>query len=190
MSKYIYDDGGREKAGFKGKTNDCVIRAIAIATKIDYKVVYNEISKLQGKGKSPRTGVNRDIYEPYLKSLGYEWFPKMKVGQGCKTHLNKRELPGGILIVKIAKHLTTVKNGTIYDTFDCSKSGKACVYGYYKKIESPKEKDIEYIKLYKDEIPAAAYSQYKEFKNCIVENENSNDEYLVFYTINKNSFNQ
>jgi hypothetical protein len=27
-----YDDGGRSAAGFKGKTSDCVTRAIAIAT--------------------------------------------------------------------------------------------------------------------------------------------------------------
>lgn len=30
------DDGGREKAGFKGKAGDCVVRAIAIATKSNY----------------------------------------------------------------------------------------------------------------------------------------------------------
>lgn len=29
---FVYDDGGRSAAGFKGKTGDCVTRAIAIAT--------------------------------------------------------------------------------------------------------------------------------------------------------------
>jgi hypothetical protein len=30
--KFNYNDGGREAAGFKGFTGDCVCRAIAIAT--------------------------------------------------------------------------------------------------------------------------------------------------------------
>jgi hypothetical protein len=29
---FVYDDGGRSAAGFKGKTGDCVTRAIAIGT--------------------------------------------------------------------------------------------------------------------------------------------------------------
>ena len=32
MIDYRYDDGGREAAGYRGKTGDCVVRAIAICT--------------------------------------------------------------------------------------------------------------------------------------------------------------
>ena len=52
----------------------------------------------------------------------------MFINQGCKTHLAENELPSGKLIVQIAKHLTTVIDGMINDTQNCS--GK-CVYGYY-----------------------------------------------------------
>ena len=31
------NDGGRTAAGFKGKTGDCVVRSIAIATNLPYK---------------------------------------------------------------------------------------------------------------------------------------------------------
>ena len=34
-----YDDGGRKAAGFRGETNDCVCRAIAIVTGIPYNAL-------------------------------------------------------------------------------------------------------------------------------------------------------
>ena len=37
--EYIHDDGGRVAAGYKGKTGDCVTRAIAIATGKPYQEV-------------------------------------------------------------------------------------------------------------------------------------------------------
>ena len=43
--KYIYDDGGRAEAGFKGKTGDCCCRAIAIATGMPYKDAYDLINE-------------------------------------------------------------------------------------------------------------------------------------------------
>jgi hypothetical protein len=53
--RYVYDDGGRKAAGFKGKVDDCVCRAIAIATEQPYRVVYNAMSAFgwfpEGEGK-------------------------------------------------------------------------------------------------------------------------------------------
>ena len=50
---YIFNDGGREAAGYKGSTGDCVTRAIAIVTGKPYKEVYNEINVL---AEAERTG--------------------------------------------------------------------------------------------------------------------------------------
>ena len=57
----------------------------------------------------------------------------MFVGQGCKVHLKKEELPMGTLIVSCSKHLTVVINGVLNDVFDCSRNGTRCVYGYWTK---------------------------------------------------------
>jgi hypothetical protein len=57
----------------------------------------------------------------------------MKIGQGCKVHLRKEELPSGRLIVSVSRHLTAVIDGVIYDNHDCSRDGSRCVYGYYMK---------------------------------------------------------
>ena len=43
---YVYDDGGRAAAGYKGEAEDCVARAIAIAGCLDYRVVYDRINRI------------------------------------------------------------------------------------------------------------------------------------------------
>jgi hypothetical protein len=59
---YVYDDGGREAAGFTGTTGDCSTRAIAIATRQPYEVVYdalNELARGERPRGDPRTGRRR-----------------------------------------------------------------------------------------------------------------------------------
>jgi len=143
------NDGGREKAGFKGGAGDCVVRSIAIAAKLPYMQVYEDLRsanelyaelrndrlarRLNNKGSSPRNGNHRNVFHDYIVGLGFEWVPTMKVGAGCQVHLRPNELPDGILIVKVSKHLTAIVDGVIQDTHDPSRHGNRCVYGYYIK---------------------------------------------------------
>lgn len=130
--KFTYDDGGRSRY-FRGKTNDCATRAMAITTGRDYKVIYDELRELTGE--SPRNGI--DIRQPklrqWLADQGLEWVPTMKVGKGCTVHLNADELPAGRLICRCSKHLVAVIDGVIHDTYDSSREGKRCVYGYWQQ---------------------------------------------------------
>lgn len=130
--KFIYNDGGRSKYFKADKVSDCAVRAIAIATGKDYMEVYDDLKKLNN-GKSCRNGTPKNVDKKYLTNLGWEWHPTMLVGQGCKVHLKEDELPNGTLIVAVSKHLTCVKDGIIYDTYDPSRNGTRCVYGYYIK---------------------------------------------------------
>ena len=139
---YIFNDGGREAAGYKGSTGDCVTRAIAIVTGKPYKEVYNEINVLAeaertGKRKKKkshaRTGVYKRTIRKYMESLGYQWIPTMQIGEGCKVHLRSDELPAGRLVVSVSKHSTAMIDGVINDTYDCSREGTRCVYGYFVK---------------------------------------------------------
>jgi hypothetical protein len=143
------NDGGRAAAGFKGGAGDCVVRAIAIATQLPYLQVYEDLRlanaayadsrndklarRLNAKGASPRNGNHRNVFHDYILGHGFEWVPTMKVGAGCQVHLRANELPAGILIVKVSKHLTAIVNGVIQDTHDPSRAGSRCVYGYYIK---------------------------------------------------------
>jgi hypothetical protein len=174
-TQFIYNDGGRKASGFKGSTGDCVTRAIAIVTGKSYIEVYNALNELSKgcgskliktsygnsyvKSSSSRTGVQRRIYDKYLKSLGMKWTPTMLIGQGCRVHLDAEELPKGRIICRLSKHLTAVIDGVINDTFNPSREvhctrpndgkplkygewlhedgdvicsiQKRCVYGYY-----------------------------------------------------------
>lgn len=138
--EHIKTDGGRAAAGYTGDTGDCVTRAIAVATGKPYQEVYDALFEgsrnlrlLRERGKSPRNGVSRKVYDKYLKALGWAWYPTMAIGQGCKVHLCSDELPKGTLVVRVSKHLAAVIDGVLHDTHDCSRGGTRCVYGYYSE---------------------------------------------------------
>lgn len=141
---FMFNDGGRSNFGFKGTTGDCVTRAIAIATGMQYKDVYdniNDIGKTEKTSKkktgksSARTGVYKNTIRNYMKSIGWDWHPTMKIGSGCTTHLRGDELPTGNVIASVSKHLVAVIDGVINDISDCSRQGTRCVYGYYIKSQ-------------------------------------------------------
>ena len=158
---YKYNDGGRAEAGYKGHARDCVVRAIAIATETPYQEVYDDLKKanqeyadskrtkrakrIKSKGATPRNGNYRDVYQPYLESKGWVWKSTMGIGTGCNVHLHKDELPSGRLVVRVSKHLTSMIDGVIHDTWNpqrgsemvvkngerIKKKETRCVYGYF-----------------------------------------------------------
>ena len=147
--KFIYNDGGRAEAGFKGKTGDCCCRAIAIATGMPYKEAYKLINdfgkaekpnrkdrrgnKYNGSRSSARTGVYKDTMRKIMDSLGWTWVATMGIGQGCRVHLRDDELPRGRIIVNVARHYAAVIDGVLNDTWDSQMDGNRCVYGYWYK---------------------------------------------------------
>lgn len=146
--RWIRDDGGRADAGFKGTANDCVCRAIAIATGKPYREVYDELNwlgksertglkrtgnKWNGRRSSARTGVYKATIRRYMAALGWTWHPTMAIGQGTKVHLKDGEIPMGRLVVSVSRHSVAVIDGVIHDLGDPSRDGTRCVYGYWSK---------------------------------------------------------
>lgn len=141
--KFVRNDGGRAAAGFSGSTGDCVTRAIAIATGLPYKEVYDAMAEgnatqrktkrmrksLQGK-RTARHGIytGRKWFKEYLTKRGWVWTPTMFIGQGCKVHLNEDELPKGRLIVAVSRHMTAVIDGVIHDTYNPSEDRGVTIY--------------------------------------------------------------
>jgi len=151
---FVYNDGGRAEAGYKGRSGDCVTRAIAIATGLPYNTVYKDIheyakehrdnkrdkvARRYQSGRSSTTardGVHKVIYKKYLRDLGWKWKPLMGIGTGCTVHLHPDELPQvGTYILSLSRHLACYKNGQLHDTYDCSRNWTRCVYGYYYEDE-------------------------------------------------------
>lgn len=143
--QYVYDDGGRLDAGYKGDVGDCVVRSVAIATRQPYQTVYDtfneygkteRITKLRKVQSDSRTGVwaDRKWFKDYMVSIGWKWTATMLIGQGCKVHLKEGELPMGRLLVTVSKHYTAVIDGVIHDTHNPSRLGTRCVYGYWSRV--------------------------------------------------------
>jgi hypothetical protein len=127
---YVYNDGGREKAGYKGKAGDCGARAIAIALGMDYKTAYNllaQANKDMGFAKSARDGIHKNIYDSVLNKLGWFWVSAPKF-EGRKAKCS--DMQQGTVIARQAGHFVAVINGTPQDTWDCSSK---MVYGYWVK---------------------------------------------------------
>lgn len=132
---FVYDDGGRAAAGYKGKAGDCVCRAVAIVSGRPYSEVYAALSDGEGstrksRGKSARNGIwtGRKWFKDYMASLGFVWVPCMAIGTGCKVHLRADELPKGRLVVAVSKHYTAVLDGVIHDTHNPSTDRPVTVY--------------------------------------------------------------
>jgi len=146
MSKFVYNDGGREAAGYKGTAGDCVCRAVAIAAELPYQEVYDRLAEgnatqrksKRNKGKQSRSARNgiyttRKWFKDYMLELGFVWTPTMTIGSGCKVHLRADELPSGRLVCNVSRHQVAIIDGVINDTYDCSREGTRCVYGYWRR---------------------------------------------------------
>jgi hypothetical protein len=127
---YVYNDGGRKNAGYKGLAGDCGARAIAIALDMDYKTVYKlvaEENKNMGFAKSARDGVHKFVMTAVLNRLGWFWVeaPKYKSRKAKAV-----DLPAGTYIARQARHFVAIKDGIPQDTWD---SSEKMVYGYWAK---------------------------------------------------------
>lgn len=134
--KYLFNDGGRAAAGYKGLTGDCACRAIAIITEKEYKQVYKDLFallKIIGE-KSPRHGCRDLVCRIYLWWNGFKYV-------SCKSvvYFRSDELPPGRLIVRMHKHMAAVIDGVLHDTHDCSGGGVKFIYGYYCRRRTLRE---------------------------------------------------
>lgn len=152
--KFVYDDGGRKAAGFKGAAGDCVTRAICIVAEMPYDEIYERMADGMGKqrkskGRTARNGIStsRKWFKDFMGTLGFVWTPTMGIGTGCKVHLWGGELPTGRIIARVSGHYCAVIDGVIHDTFDPQRDAhvmdvkdgvtthsvqRRCVYGYWR----------------------------------------------------------
>mgnify|MGYP003338477124 FL=1 len=123
IEKFRWNDGGRSVGGFVGLTGDCVTRSIAIATGLAYRDVYQTLKNRYGS--SPRGGVPRSIYHPYLTELGW-------ISDGAPKITRPLTLFHGSAAISVLQvqspfkrtsHLCTVSEGVLHDTWDPREEG-------------------------------------------------------------------
>ena len=112
---FIENTGSRELY-YKGtRQGDCVIRAIAIATETDYKLVWEELCDIsKPMGQFPNSD---KVFETYLKNRGWKKNKYSKPFPQIKT----LQLKQAIVYCRAGygTHLTAIVNGDLNDTWDC-----------------------------------------------------------------------
>lgn len=143
--RWVYDDGGRAEAGYRGKTGDCGYRSLSIAewdggpegylraVEAIGEVAARERPRGRNTRSSQREGVLMSTMKKAMARLGWEWVPTMQIGSGCRVHLREDELPAGRLVLRLSRHYAAVVDGVVRDTHCDDRGGTRCVYGYWWK---------------------------------------------------------
>lgn len=127
---FVYDDGGRLESGLKGRSGDCAVRAVSVATGMNYKDARLLIKEFAAKGKQGNKAIANGVYKEdlnaALESIGWEWrsAPKFEGRKAKYTDIS------GVAILRMARHFAAVVNGELRDTWD---SSEKMVYGYWVK---------------------------------------------------------
>ena len=134
MIDYRYDDGGRAAVGYRGRTGDCVVRAIAICTGEDYRAVYltmaehmkrngyaasgNAYATRERNRKAPRSKgqiAARRVQDRVLEAYG---FRKVRLPTGARPTFTEAHHQFGDCVVGTTKHVAAIVDGALRDTFD------------------------------------------------------------------------
>lgn len=139
---WVYDDGGRSAAGFRGDAGDCAVRAVAIAGRLSYQDVYDALwrwsRRVDSDPRSPRLGVTRKAMDRLLvDEWHWTWTPTMQIGSGTTVHLRPDEVPPGRIVARLSRHYVAVVDGVAHDTYDPTRDGTRAVYGFW----TPREAD-------------------------------------------------
>lgn len=106
-------------------TDDCVKRAIAVAKGMDYKKVQSELNKYKkviGAKKFNSDRNHNKYVENVLNGKKIKPADEMSAEEFCLAH------PSGRFILGLKEHWSSVVNGVIYDSWDCSR--QAIYYAY------------------------------------------------------------
>jgi hypothetical protein len=125
---HVVSDAGRSLSKRPKASNDCTVRAVAVAFNIPYDEAYEQLAAMGRKcGQGPDTADwkkwigARSTWQAFQAVKGS---PRMNAVRFCQ------QFPTGRYILSFAGHVAGVIDGHVYDVkgFDANR----CVYGAYK----------------------------------------------------------
>jgi len=134
---FVRTDAGRAGSRRARQTNDCTVRALAIARNIAYDDAY-DILKAAGRKCAAKFKMTEWL-EDQAWAQGVT-FPaikgekRMNPGRFCSEH------PAGAWICKAAKHVFVVRDGVVYDDYPVRED--RCIYRAWK-INTNQQHDQE-----------------------------------------------
>jgi len=111
------------------KAGDCVFRAISTAMDISWDEVYAGLCDMGYQMKdSPNC---KPVYQKWLKLKGFPMRSQPRHDNYTKYTMDEFAMVynTGSYIINLRGHMSCVKDGIIYDTWNCS---KLCVGNYWK----------------------------------------------------------
>ena len=127
---YQKDDGGRKKYYPKSSHHgDCVIRACAIATDMDYFEAFKELTKIGLEVGDLANG--RNVYPVFLERHGFvkQSVPKDHKGRRVPIRDFVKSAPTGNIVALTRRHLVAIVNNIQRDTW----LDERCVNTWYHK---------------------------------------------------------
>lgn len=100
-------------------SGDCVVRAIAKATGKDWHEVYSKLC--QAGALIADLPDAKPTFTRYLKDLGYPMSKQLRKADSTKYTVEEfaNKLNTGTYVILLAKHLSVIVEGKIYDTWNC-----------------------------------------------------------------------
>lgn len=109
---WVKTDGGRASSKRPKQTNDCTVRALALARGIPYDEAYNLLAKA---GRPCSAGFRIQEWldtKPWAHKLS---FPAVAGERRMNPASFVTQFPKGIYICRVAKHVFTVRDGVVFD---------------------------------------------------------------------------
>jgi len=130
---FIYHDGSRSNSKRKKQSNDCTVRAVAIAFDLGYDIAYDLLHDAGRKCSRGFDFVAWINHHPLAEKIS---FPAIKGKRRMNPATFCKQFDTGVFICRVAKHVFTVKNGIVFDTF--RNRADRCIYTAWK-IHQPGE---------------------------------------------------
>lgn len=115
----VINDAGRGTSGIVGETNDCTVRALATATGKPYATAWTFMAdngRRKRKGAPFQSILRRNAHT----ALGFKFTPyPVQRSRGLASLLRRHPfLASGTWILHSTSHVSTMKDGILYDSFD------------------------------------------------------------------------
>lgn len=101
--------------------DDCVFRAISLVLDMDYWDVFDKLCEYAGEDREPNNG---NVFLPWIVTQGYEvreFVTKITVSKFLEELNNTDGVENINMLLLVNGHLTAIKGGVCYDTWDCGR---------------------------------------------------------------------